>query len=313
MTILRSATLVAAVLWASAAAAQDSPWEVRIQTVNGDFYTAAMQPDSTLYFRIGLFCDQETFERKLIVESSEDWEDDASYAPDVPTRIVIDGVDRGEVTFRFAKHEGRESIVGTVADIPDFEDLVRAIAAANGRIDVSYFNKSASFAALGAAAAIGQVDAICPQNVAALVPDTGPPWQTLDAAEGDMQLRYAFQTDNTGQYRFAVSCVIGKPGYNMFVMTPDAWDDATTYDTEVPLTLSFDGEPRTNLRFYFANGGGFLMVAYRQENFRGELMQLIGALKATTRFDVSYFDTALSFSGKGSTAAIESIETACFG
>jgi hypothetical protein len=143
------------------------------------------------------------------------------------------------------------------------------------------------------------------------VPAVAAPWQTMDLMEGEMQLRYAFQADDSQQYQFAVSCVVGSAGYSMFVLTPEPWEETTSYAPDVQLTMSFDGELRPNLQFFFANGSGLVTVAYRQENFEGELGQLLAMLKAASRFEVSYFDKNLSFSGEGSSAAIKTIERAC--
>jgi len=145
------------------------------------------------------------------------------------------------------------------------------------------------------------------------LPALAAPWQTLEVQQGEVQLRYAYQVDDTQQYRLAVSCIIGSGGHGLFVQTPEAWEDTTSYAPQVPLAMSFDGSPRPNLLFAFANGGGFLMVVHERESFAGERDQLLDALKATSRVDVSYFDTLLSFSGEGSRAAIEAIDSACHG
>ena len=96
------------------------------------------------------------------VESPIDWEDDASYAPDVPAIFGIDGVEVGNVAFVFDDRSLTEGIVAYAMgqELP-FDALRDALASASSAIDLAYFDKRISFSSEGSAAAIRYVKDSC--------------------------------------------------------------------------------------------------------------------------------------------------------
>ena len=98
----------------------------------------------------------------IYVESPIDWDDKASYAPDVPATFGIDGVEISNVAFVFDDRSFTEGIVAYAKgqELP-FEALRDAMASASSAIDLGYFDKRTSFSSEGASAAIQYVKDSC--------------------------------------------------------------------------------------------------------------------------------------------------------
>ncbi|NMA98489.1 MAG: hypothetical protein GX970_10340 [Phyllobacteriaceae bacterium] len=98
----------------------------------------------------------------IYVISDANWDEGASYADVVLPVFIIDGVQYGTHEFDFMNWEGYESISSECqAGYEGFMELYQAIYQARGEINVSYFDKSATFSAEGAKAAIDTVENAC--------------------------------------------------------------------------------------------------------------------------------------------------------
>ena len=98
----------------------------------------------------------------IFVESPIDWDDSASYAPDVPATFGIDGIEISDVAFIFDDRSFTEGIVAYAKgqELP-FEALRDALASASSTINLGYFDKRTSFSSEGSTAAIQYVKDSC--------------------------------------------------------------------------------------------------------------------------------------------------------
>lgn len=148
--------------------------------------------------------------------------------------------------------------------------------------------------------------------VATPLPATAAPWQNSQLKiEGDIDVLYASQLDASGQYVLAVNCIVQSGGGTLFIVTPHPWEETTSYAPEVPTTFIADGETHTlTLKFITAGGRVAVATAFSDDPDRFNAL-ILTIQRAGSTIDVSYFDTSLSFSSEGSSAAIESVKSAC--
>lgn len=140
--------IAAMTVLATAFAAQAAPWRVDSYTINPGTFHDAVQYDSTEDFVLVVQCHEESGVFDLYVESPYDWEEGASYAPEVPAVVTVDGVEVTDVMFRF---DERQIIEGITADntTPAFTALLERLLTATGEIRLDYFDRSATFSAEG--------------------------------------------------------------------------------------------------------------------------------------------------------------------
>lgn len=158
-TTLGLATL--AITLASTSLCAAAPWKTdKFDTGVIVSYTAVQSDAAEDYFLVVECIAPDQW--NIHVESPIDWEDDASYAPDVPATFGIDGVEISDVVFVFDDRSFTEGIVAYAkGQERPFEALVDAMASASSTIDLGYFDKRASFSSQGSAAAIRHVRDSC--------------------------------------------------------------------------------------------------------------------------------------------------------
>lgn len=135
----------------SVSAAQASAWSVDSYTIDPGTFHLAAQSDSTGNFALVVQCHEETGEFEIYIESPFDWEEDASYAPEVPAVFTIDGTEISDVLFHFDDRQIVEGIVAKPAGQEmAFELLLEAIGEARDSIGFSYFDRTGTFSTEGA-------------------------------------------------------------------------------------------------------------------------------------------------------------------
>lgn len=133
-------------LTASAAAA--AAWKVESYTINpGTFHTAAQEDTTGDYFLV-VRCHEESDVFEVYVESPFDWEPDASYAPEVPAVLTIDGFAVTDVMFYFDDRSWTEGIRADNST-EQFKMLLERLLRAQDAIDLQYFDRTATFPAEG--------------------------------------------------------------------------------------------------------------------------------------------------------------------
>lgn len=115
--------------------------------------------DGSANVLLGYECDSVWQIDGFYIQTEDQFDPAAGYAPDVPTQFVIDGVPQA-VTGVFQDRDGYVfTYYGVSFDgaVPLFNSLI----AAEDRIDVQFYDKSYSFSAEGAAEAISQAAVGC--------------------------------------------------------------------------------------------------------------------------------------------------------
>jgi hypothetical protein len=125
---------------------------------------------------------------------------------------------------------------------------------------------------------------------------TGSPalaWDFEESNDGGI-LVMAWQ-DSADGYQMAVECDDLFTDPDLYVFTPDLWDDSTSYADSVPLTVSVDGMPGEPLEGKFEEIDGEVVVSvYAEDDDR--LWPLHEALrKARSSIAVSFFDKTVQF------------------
>lgn len=152
--------LAAGLLLATSLAVQAEPWRLdRLRIEAGTFYSA-VQFDADGDYALVVECHQETGDYQLFVESPYEWETGASYAPEVPAILTVDGVELSDVPFHF---DDKQLMEGIRADTSaaGFRELLLRLANAGGEIRLNYFDRAATFSAEGAAEALFALDEGC--------------------------------------------------------------------------------------------------------------------------------------------------------
>lgn len=138
-----------------------------------DSYVEASQIDAAGRFALVYGCSVRSKTRYARVYTSEAFDDNAGYAPEVPLKLSIDNRPSGEFSFRFQKmpHFARvqgargrslETVDMTAwTDTKQLDRFVAAVRSATSSVAVSYFDKSIRFPAESAQASLGSVDAQC--------------------------------------------------------------------------------------------------------------------------------------------------------
>lgn len=158
-TTLGLATI--AVMLASTSLGTAAPWTTeKFDTGVIVSYTAAQSDAADEYYLVVQCIVPGRWD--IYVESPIDWDDKASYAPDVPATFGIDGVEIRDVAFIFDDRSFTEGIVAYAkGQERPFEALLDAIASASSAIDLGYFDKRTSFSSEGATTAIQYVKDSC--------------------------------------------------------------------------------------------------------------------------------------------------------
>ena len=137
-----------ALLTFGATAAQAAPWQVESYTINpGTFHTAS-QSDAAEDYYLTVSCHEETGVFEVYLESPFEWELDASYAPEVPAVLTIDGFAVTDVMFYFDDRSWSEGIRADNST-EAFTQLLERLLDATGEIEMSYFDRSATFSSEG--------------------------------------------------------------------------------------------------------------------------------------------------------------------
>ncbi|SFZ80909.1 hypothetical protein SAMN02983003_0202 [Devosia enhydra] len=129
-----------------------------VEESEGFFYT--YQPDETGEYYLTLDCDIDFGFYSISIEGSEPWEPTTSYAPQVPTRFIVDGTPLPETVLQFTNVENTVAVM--ISEAQDgFSELHEALAAATATVDVSYFDKAMRFDVTGIADAFAAIDTLC--------------------------------------------------------------------------------------------------------------------------------------------------------
>lgn len=128
--------------------AMAAPWSVDSYTIDPGTFHSAVQYDAAGDYVLVVQCHEESRVFELYVESPFDWETDASYAPEVPAVLTIDGVEVTDVMFYF---DDRQMGEGIRADnnTAAFKALLERLLAAKQPIELSFFDRSTAFSAEG--------------------------------------------------------------------------------------------------------------------------------------------------------------------
>ncbi|UYO00451.1 MAG: hypothetical protein KIT02_04330 [Devosia sp.] len=98
----------------------------------------------------------------LIVYTGEDFEESTSYAEDGVMRVTIDGGSGLEVTGFFDNHDGELLVYTSSLEVDGVDRVVKAMAFAKDRIDISYYERSFSFPAAGSYDVLAKMVSDCP-------------------------------------------------------------------------------------------------------------------------------------------------------
>lgn len=154
--------LAATLIATTAGPAVAGPWRIDSFTINPGTFHSAVQFTETEDYALVVECHEETGRFEIFLESPFDWEPGASYAPEVPTTMTIDGVASTDVMFHFDERQLYEGIVAS----PDgqaeaFGRLLDALSQAGDTVTVSYFDKQATFSAEGLSVALLSLGGSC--------------------------------------------------------------------------------------------------------------------------------------------------------
>lgn len=127
-----------------------APWQNTAREAGGYQIHYALQVDDTGQYTFALSCIEETGEYSMFVNTPVNWDATASYAPEVPTTITVNGTAYSDLNFRFLNGGGREVIAFDASGwAAEFATMQVALSYASGSIEFSYFDKHLVFAADG--------------------------------------------------------------------------------------------------------------------------------------------------------------------
>jgi hypothetical protein len=129
-----------------------------IEESEGVFYTYQLDQSGRYY--LTLDCDATFGMYSLSIEGSEAWDPTTSYAPEVPTIFVIDGIEMPTASLAFVNVEDTVAVMISQGQT-GFPELYDALRAATGTVEVSYFDKAMSFDVDGIADAFDVLDSFC--------------------------------------------------------------------------------------------------------------------------------------------------------
>jgi hypothetical protein len=118
-------------------------------------------------------------------------------------------------------------------------------------------------------------------------------WEFEESTEGGT-LVSAWQDSDDG-YQLAIECDDVFTDPDLYVFTPERWDDTTSYADSVPLMVAVDGVPTGPLNAAFQNIDGEVAVSvYAEDDDR--LWPLHEAMRhAASSIEISFFDKSVQF------------------
>ena len=138
--------LAAALLISTVVSVQAEPWRTDSLTLeSGTVHSASVISTDGDYALVVECTLNAPF--SMWVESPFDWEPGASYAPEVPTRFVVNGVEVSDVMFQFDPKQLGEGISSSPESQEALGRLLDAMLGMgnHGEIEFNYFDRSASF------------------------------------------------------------------------------------------------------------------------------------------------------------------------
>lgn len=129
-----------------------------VEENEGYFYT--YQPDETGQYYLTLDCDTAFGLYAISIEGSEPWDPATSYATDVPTSFVIDGVELPNTSLEFTNVDDTVAAMITEGQV-GFKELYEVLSAAQSTVEVSYFDKAMRFDVTGLWEAFDAIETMC--------------------------------------------------------------------------------------------------------------------------------------------------------
>lgn len=140
--------LAASVAILTSTSVQAAPWRVDTLTLTSGVLHSTVQFSDDGDYALVIECMAGGGDFTIYVESPFDWEDGASYAPEVPATLIVDGAAISNVMFHFDERQLAEGIAAVPQGQAEaFEAMLARLHDASGPIELRYFDRAATFSA----------------------------------------------------------------------------------------------------------------------------------------------------------------------